>query len=32
MRTTGEIENDVLFGHNDYLFLASGAHKVPPPC
>ncbi len=28
MRTTGEIENDVLFGHNGYLFLASGVHKV----
>jgi hypothetical protein len=28
MRTPGHIENDVLFGHDGYLFLASGAHKV----
>ncbi len=28
MRGPGDIENDVLFGHNGYLFLASGAHKV----
>lgn len=28
MSSPGTIVNDVLFGHNGYLFLASGAHKV----
>lgn len=31
-RTPGTIENDVLFGHDGYLFLANGGHHVLDYC